>query len=324
MGTTTITIIGLDVVGTSLGLALGKNPKLHRIGHDRKTRRAQQAKKLNAIDEVQYNLTRSVEKAKLILISEPLAWMEETFQLIGPVLQAGSVVMDFAPVKRAPAEWAARHLPTHCSYIGLMPAFNPKVLSEGEWKEREDLFSDALIAVAAPQGTSEDTLRVAEDLIYALNAKPLFSDAAEIDGLMSRVNLLPALIAAAVLNTTLNRPGWQEGRKLAGLIYRAFLTAIQASETNTLPHASLLNRDNLLRALEDMLSSLQQLRAYLEENAGKSLEAFFQNALQGGEQWWKERQEGIWENVSTESWNEIPSFSERLNQALLGGRIPKR
>jgi prephenate dehydrogenase len=323
MATPTVAIIGLDVVGTSLGLALGKNARLHRIGHDREPGRAQQAKKQNAVDKVEYNLPRAVEQAQWILITEPVAWMEETFQLIGPVVPAGSVVVDFAPVKRAAAEWAARYLPAHCSYVGLMPAFNPQVLSEGEWKGRADLFSGALIAVTTPPGASEGTLQGVEALIRALDARPLFSDAAEIDGLMSRVSLLPALTAAAMLHTTLNRPGWQEGRKLAGWAYRSFLMALQAGEADSLHQASLLNRDNVLRALEDMLTSLQQLRAWIEENAGESLEAFFQNARLGGEEWWKERQEGNWENIAGGSWEEIPSFSERLGQAFLG-RNPKR
>ncbi|MFO3795715.1 MAG: prephenate dehydrogenase/arogenate dehydrogenase family protein, partial [Anaerolineales bacterium] len=136
--TYTIAVIGLNVVGTSVGLALRKSRQVRRLGHDRDPRQAQEAKKQGAVDEIHYSLLQAVAEANLILLTEPLPQLEETFQLIGPQLQQGTVVMDFAPIKRAPAEWAARYLPSTCAYVGLKPTFNPQVLSETEWRGRED------------------------------------------------------------------------------------------------------------------------------------------------------------------------------------------
>ncbi len=319
----TIAVIGLDVIGLSLGLALGKNEKIHRLGHDRQPQRAQQAKKQGAVDEIGYNLPQVVQRAQLILLTEPLSQLEETFQVIGPALRAGSVVMDFAPIKRAPAEWASRYLPAGCAYLGLKPAFNPQVLEPAEWHGREDLFANGLIAVAAPQGTSEATLQLAEDLIRTLGARPLFSDAEEIDGVFSRAGLLPALTAAALLHVTLGRPGWQEGRKLAGRTYRALLNALLAEAIEDLQPASLLNHQSLQRALDDLIASLQELHACLESEDGERLGEYLHQARQGGQKWWEERQAGLWEAPSTESLDQIPSFGERISQSLFGGRARK-
>lgn len=318
--TYTIAVIGLNVVGTSVGLALGKNREVRRLGHDRDPKQAQEAKKQGAVDEIRYSLPQAVEEANLILLTEPLSQLEETFQMIGPELQEGTVVMDFAPIKRAPAEWAARYLPSNCAYVGLKPTFNPQVLSETEWHGREDLFANGLIAVAAPVGTSASVLQLAEDLIVSLGARPLFSDASEIDGLVSRASLLPALTAAAMLHATLGRPGWQEARKMAGVAYRAFLNALLSDEAASLEQTSLLNRDNVLRALDDLLSSLQELRAHLEADSGESLGQYFQHARIGGQKWWEERQASLWDIPSSGSWDEIPSFSERISRSLFGGR----
>lgn len=318
--TYTIAVIGLNVVGTSIGLALRKNREVRRLGHDRDPKQAQEAKKQGAVDEIHYSLPQAVEGANLILLTEPLSQLEETFQMIGPELQEGTVVMDFAPIKRAPAEWAARYLPSGCAYVGLKPTFNPQVLNETEWHGREDLFANGLIAVAAPVGTPASVLQLAEDLIVSLGARPLFSDASEIDGLVSRANLLPALTAAAMLHTTLGRPGWQEARKMAGVAYRAFLNALLSDEAASLEQTSLLNRDNVLRALDDLLSSLQELRAHLEADAVESLGEYFWHARMGGQKWWEERQAGLWDAPSSGAWNEIPSFGERMSQSLFGGR----
>ncbi|MFO3797154.1 MAG: prephenate dehydrogenase dimerization domain-containing protein, partial [Anaerolineales bacterium] len=177
-----------------------------------------------------------------------------------------------------------------------------------------------LIAIAAPLGTSARVLQLAEDLIISLGARPLFSDASEIDGLVSRASLLPALTAAAMLHTTLGRPGWQEARKMAGVAYRAFLNALLSDEAASLEQATLLNRDNVLRALDDLLSSLQELRAHLEAETVESLGEYLGHARTGGQKWWEERQAGLWEAPSSSAWNEVPSFGERMNQSLFGGR----
>ena len=49
-----------------------------------------------------------------------------------------------------------------------------------------------------------------------LGALPLLMDTAEADGIFSGMHVLPQLVAAALLDTTVDRPGWQDARKLAG------------------------------------------------------------------------------------------------------------
>ena len=50
---------------------------------------------------------------------------------------------------------------------------------------------------------------------------PLLMDTTEADGIFSAMHILPQLAAAALLDATVDKPGWQEARKLAGRPYTA-------------------------------------------------------------------------------------------------------
>jgi len=61
---TEFTIIGLGQIGASIGLALaGQKPPIHRIGNDLEPEFSRRAQKMGAIDQVVFNIPRSVKNA---------------------------------------------------------------------------------------------------------------------------------------------------------------------------------------------------------------------------------------------------------------------
>ena len=73
-----------------------------------------------------------------------------------------------------------------------------------------------LIGIVSPPQTDSGAIKLAADLTRLVGADPLFADPVEVDGLMSATHLLPQLLAAALLNATIDQPGWREAQKLAG------------------------------------------------------------------------------------------------------------
>ena len=249
--TVQITIIGLGQIGTSAGLALAEHTDLvFRVGHDRDIAIAHRAEKLGALDKVKLNLPAAAREADLVLLSLPIDQIRETLEVIAPDLKEGAVVMDTGPVKEAVAAWAKELLPEERYYIGLTPVLNPAYLHEvssGLEAAHPDLFRSGLIAIVSPPGTPSEAIKLAADLTRLLGSSPLFADPLEMDGLMAATHILPQLMAAALLNTTVGQPGWHEGRKIAG---RAFAEAtrpiVHAAEPKTLGVSAMLNRDNVL------------------------------------------------------------------------------
>src|SRR5262249_18702215 len=157
-----------------------------------------------------------------VILALPLAGMRETLEVIAPDLQEGTLILDTAPAKTTMAAWAKELLPPGRFYIGLVPAINSQYLHGTEFgpgAARADLFENGLMVVNAPYGTPGNVFNLAMEFVSLLGAMPLLMDTVEADGLFSATHVLPQLAAAALLDATVDRPGWLEARKVAGRPY---------------------------------------------------------------------------------------------------------
>ena len=299
--TVTMTIVGLGQIGASIGLALGVHKELvQRVGHDSDIRIARQAEKMGAVDRVEINLPNAVRKADIVLLAVPLDQLQETMSIIAADLKENAVVMDTAPIKDVVAEWAVKLLPEGRHYVGLTPVINPAYLHDTELgldAARADLFQGGLLAIAAPPRTNSDAIKLAADLARLLGAGALFADALEIDGLMAAMHTLPQLMAAALLNATVDQPGWREARKMAGRAYaEASAPAVHLGGEDALLAAALLNQESVQRVLGSAITVLQALRSDIANEDEAALRSRLEQARRGRELWWQERQLGDWSN----------------------------
>lgn len=293
-----ITIIGLGQIGASIGLALAEHKNLLRVGHDKNTTTAKAAQKLGAVDKVNRNLPSSVKDADIIILSLPLSEIRETIDYIKEDLKADAVILDTAPSKDTTSAWMQELLPAGRAYIGLAPVINPIYLDEkedGVNAARIDLFHDAVTMIAAPPSASGAAVQLAADLTQLLGSQPIFADIAEVDGLTASVQLLPQLTAAALLNTTVDRPGWGEARKLAGRAYAGATEAILHHEgAASLSDAALNNSQNITRILDGMIVSLQEIRESIASDDKDALNNALTRAEEGRLLWLRERKSADW------------------------------
>lgn len=295
-----ITIIGLGQIGASIGLALKAHKELvRRVGHDRQAAVARQAEKMGAVDQVSLNLPSSIRQADLVLLTEPVDQLLETLKIIASDLREGAVVMDTAPVKANLIVEATRILPPERHYISLLPAINPAYLLDpaaGPEAAHADLFKGGLILVAHPVNANPEAIKLAGDLTNLLGASPLFTDAAEADGLTAAAILLPQLAAAALVNATISQPGWREARKLAGAEYTRVSSLLQdPASPSGLAKALALNPENSLRLLDDLSASLDDLRQAIQRHDEDTLKVLLETAHDRREEWWKQRSSANWQ-----------------------------
>ena len=297
--TVQITIVGLGQIGTSVGLALADHQDtLYRVGHDREISIAKHAQKLGALDKTKINLPSAVKDADLVLLSLPMDQIHETLSVIAQDLKPGAVVMDTSPVKQALADWAQELLPEERYYVGLTPVLNPEYLhgiGSGMEAAHKDLFRDGLMAIVAPSGMPSEALKLAADLTRLLGAEILFADLLEIDGLMAATHTLPQLMAAALLNATVDQPGWWEGRKVAGRSYAEVASTIHHSPSaESLSATALLNRENVVRVIDGVIGSLQTIRNEIEKDESEILAKRLARARRGYDEWWRQRLTSDW------------------------------
>ncbi|UCH60931.1 MAG: prephenate dehydrogenase [Anaerolineales bacterium] len=324
-----ITIVGLGQIGASIGLALAQHSeKFERVGHDRDIGIARKAQKLGAVDRVSLNLPSAVEKADIIILSVPTDQIQETLSLIALDMKQDAVLLDTAPVKEVVAAWVSELFPEKRHYVGLTPVINPAYLigvNSGLDAARADLFHKGMLGIVTPPRTASEAIKLSADLTRLLGAEPFFIDPSEMDGLMAATHTLPELLSAALLNATIDQPGWREGRKVAGRIYAEMTSpSMHISDPLALSQAALLNRENVVRRIDGLVAALQAIRNDIESEDSVALEARLERARDGRVLWWQQRQAANWatEEISNTA-AEIPTGSEIFGRLLGIGRKRK-
>jgi prephenate dehydrogenase len=303
-----------------------KTELVYRLGHDRELGKAREAKKMGALDKVSLNLPSAVRDADLVLLALPVDQIKDTLEVMKEDLKEGVVVMDTGPVKQVIAAWVSEILPPERYYVGLTPVLNPVYLHDidsGLEAAHPDLFRDGLMGIVSPPGTPSEAIKLAADLTRLLGATPLFADPLEMDGLVAATHILPQLIAAGLLNATVDQPGWQEGRKIAGRSYADVSAPIMyPTEPKTLTTAAILNKENVVRVLDSAVASLNAMRNDLLNEDAQTLEERLNRARQGRQTWLHGRLVADWAAEETTT-VEAPTASEVFGRFIGAGRKKK-
>ncbi len=314
MAKSRITIVGLGLVGGSIGLAL-KKAKIDAeiVGHDRDTGAAGRAHKRGAVDKTDWNLIGACAEAGLIVLALPLDQVQATLDALKTYLEPGVVVTDTATTKVPVMEWA-KALPPNVHFIGGNPIPSPRRPFSGHGIDAADaeLFKDATYCLVSSTSAASAAIQTLTNFVAVLGAKPYFIDAAEHDGLMAGVEQLPTLLETALAVATIRSQGWRELAKVAGANFRE-ATALLPQDAASARAAFLANRGDLLQWIDRTIQILRDLRGMLERQDREGLEKLIENLNTERDRWQGGRLE---ESGSPVDWQEAQSSLSRL---LLGG-----
>lgn len=260
-----MTIVGLGVLGTSLGLALkAATAEIPVTGHDADAERVSRAKRLGAIDQSHWNLISACREADLIVLDLPFAEIEPTLIALRQDLKEGVVVLDTAPLKVPVLEVMRRVLPEGTAFVGghvIAPA-----LGLGTQEPSAELLRGAIFLLAVPKDAPAGAAERVADLATAVGATPHFVDALEHDGLVAATAQLPLVGALAMANLIEGAPGGQGHREFVGSELTA-LGAIIAGEPIHPAETLSANREQLLPRLDALIGELQRVRGLLAGDA---------------------------------------------------------
>ena len=145
-------------------------------------------------------------------------------------------------------------------------------------------------------------------------------DTAEADGVFSAMHTLPQMAAAALLHTTVDKPGWQEARKLGGRPFATVTSGVGYHDNmDSLGDSAIENRENIVRLLNAYISSLIDLRDEIDASNREALTHRLETARKGHDRWLNGRIAGEWVEKEIEKAS-TPTFGERMSQMFLGSR----
>ena len=268
-----ITIIGLGLIGGSLGLAMKAAglPDSEIVGHDRARDAANKARKMGAIDRAEHNLPRAVERAGMVIIATPVLAVREVMQQIAADLPDGCVVTDTGSTKERILEWAAELLPPSVSFVGGHPMAGKD--TPGIDSAEAGLFRDRAYCLCPAVDAHEDAGRAVAGMVTLLGAEPLYMDPKEHDQYAAAVSHLPLLLSAALFSLLRDSPAWNDLAPMASSGFRD-VTRLASGDPRMSHDIFLTNRDAAVHWLDRMVEELQRYRGLLQGDTEELLEAF--------------------------------------------------
>lgn len=299
MAKATITIVGLGKVGSSIGLAL-KTPELDFkiIGHDLDSEVAKQARSQGAVDDVSWHLLAACETADAVVLAIPFDQVQGTLKALGSELKPGCVVVDTSPFKQPVVEWANKYLADGTHFVGVSLGINPEAMADqtsGPAGARSDLFAKSPACLMPAPNCHPEAVKLGQDLVTLLGATPYFLDPAEFDGVSTVANLMPGMLAGALMGLATNSPSWREMRRLTSSDLAGFGRPLD-SVGNALALAATKNKANTLYWLQAITQELDKLRDWIEQEDQEMLSAYMGAIHEDYEGWLASWQLNRWED----------------------------
>ncbi|MFA4835924.1 MAG: prephenate dehydrogenase/arogenate dehydrogenase family protein [Dehalococcoidia bacterium] len=215
-----VSIIGLGLIGGSLGLALkqAKGPELEIIGFARRSEVAAEAIRRGAVDAIEPRLAGAVSNADVVIVATPLMAMRDIFRKISRHLSPHAIVSDVGSTKGQVIEWARIHLPGNINFVGGHPMTGKE--TSGIDQAQADLFRDCIYCLTPAPNASSEASKVMEYLVESVGARPLFIEAAQHDEMVAGISHLPLLLSSALVSTLARDDRWAEMSTLAASGFR--------------------------------------------------------------------------------------------------------
>lgn len=269
-----ITIIGLGVIGGSLGLALKKrHPELHVQGVDINTEIIQEAVSRKAIDNGTTDLIAGVQEADLIFLATPISVMEKICKAIAPYLQNGAIVTDLGSTKVNVVRIMESSLPKQVRFLGGHPMTGSE--KTGLQGASEILFENAAYILTPLSDCAEEVTRIVRGLVESLGARTIILTPEDHDRKVAAVSHLPHVVASALVNAVGSLEAREGGYfSLAAGGFRDS-TRIAASNSEMWTDILLQNSQALLPLIRGYKQCLQEFERALEnQNSGALYELF--------------------------------------------------
>lgn len=264
----TVAIIGVGLIGGSIGLALRKR-KLAKtiVGIGR--RRGSLAKALDrgCVTSKTTSIASGVAKAQLVIVCTPVEHVAEHVAEAARHCPAGTIITDVGSTKQQivrEADAAIKKLgKADVTFVGSHPIAGSE--RAGCEAARADLFDRRIVIVTPTPQTKPEAVAAVGQFWQKLGADVLPMTPDDHDAVLARISHLPHLIASTLAVATpsgllpLTGGGWRD------------TTRVAAGDAELWRQILLMNAAHTLSALDDFEKVLSWIRSALQSGNGDEL-----------------------------------------------------
>jgi len=262
----TLTIVGVGLIGGSLGLAARRRGLAARIlGVGRNAESLETARKLGAIDEACLDLSAAVRRAEIAVFCTPVTLIAEQVLAAAPVCARGTLLTDAGSTKSAIVRALDGRLPPGVAFVGSHPLAGSE--KRGPEHADADLF-EGRVTVVTPAPHS-DAAAVERTVAFwqALGSRVVRMRPEEHDQALALTSHLPHLVASVLAGIL---P--PERRELAATGFRD-TTRIAAGDPSLWTGIFLQNRAALMEALGKLQDRAMEFKMALMKGDAAAIDA---------------------------------------------------
>ena len=281
-----VTIVGVGLLGGSLGLAMRKRGLAAEVaGYVRRATAMKECERAGALDYATTDLLAAVDGADLVILCTPLAQMKPLVTQMQPALKPGVIVTDVGSVKGSVVQTLESLTAKAGGYfVGSHPMAGLEKTGVGA--ARADLFQSAVCVTTPTKRTNLSALRKVERFWKAIGCRILQLTPVAHDQLVSHSSHLPQLVAALLAHEVLDPRFPREQSLLCAGGFRD-TTRIASGSPEMWRDIALANRTQLGKALAGFIRELQGVQALLRRGDSENIYKLLTTAKARRDAWLK-------------------------------------
>jgi len=272
-----VSIIGVGLIGGSLGLALKeKKPNFKIIGID-KQEIIEKAIFRGAIDEGTANLEEGIKEADVVILATPVKTILDLLPKINPFLKKECLVTDTGSTKTQIVKRANKVLSKDIHFIGGHPMAGSE--KYGINSADPHLFLDKTYILTPTNKSNLVALEKTSSIIRMIGAKRLILDTLDHDRIVGAVSHLPQIMAVSLINMINILTQEEDNNNYFKSIGEGFkdMTRIASSPYKIWEDIYKTNQENILEMIQEFRNYLEVIEDKLK-NDPRSLKEEFQKA----------------------------------------------
>ena len=196
----TVCIIGLGLIGGSIGLSMKKNNFESKIiGYAKTEKTLLKAVERGLVDNAEKSLVKAVDGADLIILATPLSTFRPIIEEIAPFLKKGSIVTDTGSAKFTVLEELKDLIPNEVEFIPGHPIAGTE--ESGPESGFPELFENRWCILTPTENNSKESIESIKYFWELLGSKVEIMDALHHDKVLAITSHIPHLIAYNIVGT---------------------------------------------------------------------------------------------------------------------------
>ncbi len=270
-----VTIIGLGLIGGSIGLDLKNAPEVNlRIGVDLNPNHGKRALELGLVDTVEGE-DAAFEKSDVILLAIPVNAIRAMLPQILDVVKPGAVVIDLGSTKSSICKAVANHR-NRTRFVAAHPLAGTE--NSGPEAAFLGLFGDKVNIVCEKEKSDAGALTLAQNIFTILGLKTIFMDPDEHDKHVAYVSHLSHVSSFLLSKTVLDIE--KDEKNIFNLAGSGFASTVRLAKSSPEMWAPIFeqNAEYLGQALAEYIMHLQRFHYELMKRNTRELNAVLQEA----------------------------------------------